>query len=342
VWVRCDSGARALQTGVGVDGQLIERGFTSVSKPQSLVQNSLAAPGGFLERHYFLFRRLHSLTGIIPVGVFLIVHLLTNSSIVWGAINTSKGTDGPSRGAATFQHEVAFIHSLPFLLLIEVFGLWLPIAFHSALGFYYATSGRSNTARYAYQSNWRYSLQRWSGYIGAIFLFYHVATLRWGWTWLPLSSGFNAEAAASTTAIALRGGVETLGWRAVVAAGFYLIGASLLVFHFANGLWTAAITWGLTVSRNAQVRWGYICAGLGVGLMAMAWSAVIGFVLLDPEKAREAERYVDSAAQESPIDADDAGNPARGDTPAAEGGSLRQSDGTPDQNPSQTPATTPR
>lgn len=262
---------------------------------------------GFLERHHFLLRRLHSLTGIIPVGAFLIAHLTTNSSIVWGMLDRGK-SEYAHAGAATFQHEVNFIHSLPFLLLIEIGGLWLPIAFHSLLGLYYAMSGRSNVGRYGYGGNVRYSLQRISGYVGVLFIFYHVATLRWGWR-LPFSSGFNAEAAASTTALALRGGVEQIGAGGVLVGLFYLLGASLLVFHFANGLWTAAITWGLTVSAGAQRRWGYLCTAVGVAMMGMTWAATAGFVLLDVETARAAEAHVQGVKQESPVDADSKGNP---------------------------------
>ncbi|TVQ60120.1 MAG: succinate dehydrogenase [Phycisphaerales bacterium] len=243
---------------------------------------------GFMQRHHFLLRRLHSLTGVMPIGVFLIVHLTTNSSIVWGILNGSRSVPGHA-GAYTFQHEVNFIHSLPALLLIEIFGLWLPIAFHSILGVYYATTGKSNVAHYGYQDNWRYTLQRVSGYVGVLFIFYHVATLRWGWTFLvPGGTKWSAEYAASTMAMALRGGESITVWGIVVSL-FYLLGASLLVFHFANGLWTAAITWGLTISKAAQRRWGYACAGLGAGMMVMAWSAVLGFLTLDPAEARAVE-----------------------------------------------------
>ena len=38
----------------------------------------------FLERHQFLIYRLFSLAGLIPVGAFLAVHLLTNASILAG------------------------------------------------------------------------------------------------------------------------------------------------------------------------------------------------------------------------------------------------------------------
>jgi succinate dehydrogenase/fumarate reductase cytochrome b subunit len=46
----------------------------------------------FLDRHYFLIRRLHSLSGVFPIGVFLFPHLLTNSSIVWGDGSSSLRT----------------------------------------------------------------------------------------------------------------------------------------------------------------------------------------------------------------------------------------------------------
>ena len=259
---------------------------------------------GFMQRHHFLLRRLHSLTGVMPIGVFLILHLTTNSSIVWGLIN---GAGAPGHGGAyTFQHEVNFIHSLPALILIEVFGLWLPIAFHSILGVYYATTGKSNVAHYGYQDNWRYTLQRVSGYLGVLFIFYHVATLRWGWTFLvPGGTKWSADYAASTMAMALRGG-ESITIAGLLVSVFYLVGASLLVFHFANGLWTAAITWGLTISKAAQRRWGYACAGLGAAMMVMAWSAVLGFLTLDPAEARAVEEamlrgaHADVAAPASP------------------------------------------
>jgi len=249
----------------------------------------VADPGSFLNRHYFLLRRLHSLSGILPIGLFLIIHLTTNSSILWGLIDSARHP-GIHPGAATFQHEVNFIHSLPALTLIEIFGLWIPIAFHAILGLFYARAGSRNIAAYPYQANRRYVLQRISGYIGFLFIFYHVATLRWGWTWLiPGGTQWKAEYAASTLAAALQGGHEGVTLPAFLVALFYMLGVSLIVFHFANGLWTAAITWGLTISEHAQRRWGYICSALGLFLMAAAWSALLGFLTLDTSAARNAE-----------------------------------------------------
>ena len=195
---------------------------------------SPVAKQSFLERHYHLLRRLHSLTGVVPIGVFLFPHLTTNSSIVWGEVfNAKKYADfGPgSGGVATFQHEVNFIHNLPALIFIEIFVLWLPIAYHAILGIYFAQSGKTNTDRYSYQANWRYAFQRISGYIGVLFLFMHISSLRWGWEYGGLMPTFDPDNAASSTAIHLQGGIFPY-----FNAIFYLVCVLALVFHFANGL----------------------------------------------------------------------------------------------------------
>lgn len=224
---------------------------------------------------------------MVPIGVFLFPHLTTNSSIVWGEVFNAKkyaefGTGGA--GVATFQHEVNFIHGLPALIFIEIFVLWLPIAYHAILGVYFAQSGKSNTERYSYQANWRYVLQRASGYLGVLFLFMHISSLRWGWTYGGIMPEFLPDNAASSTALHLQGGIFPY-----FNAMFYLVCVLALVFHFANGLWTAAITWGLTISKKAQQRWGVVCTGVGVALAGAGVSAVVGFTALDANKAAEVE-----------------------------------------------------
>mgnify|MGYP001953741614 CR=1 FL=1 len=129
--------------------------------------------GGPLAKHHFLLRRLHSLSGILPVGVFVIMHLLTNSQMIWGQATGEHG-------GSVFQHEVDFIHSLPALEIIEI-TLWLSIGFHAVLGLYYTFTGKQNVKHYAYKDNWRYTLQRITGMIAIFFIFLHIATLRWRW-----------------------------------------------------------------------------------------------------------------------------------------------------------------
>ena len=240
---------------------------------------------GLLAKHYFLLRRLHSLSGIVPIGLFLFPHLFTNSSIMWARWTSPSSTESPvAKGVRTFQEEVDFIHSLPFLTLIEVFGIWLPLAFHAVFGVYFASQAKFNVQRYAYQDNWRYVWQRITGYVAFAFIFVHVSSLRWGWTYGGMFPGFDAHHAASTTAAHFQQG--TLG---LAMAAIYLVSVLAVVFHFANGLWTAGITWGLTISAPAMRRWGQVCASIGVVLAVAGVLAVYGFSTLDIATAKEVE-----------------------------------------------------
>lgn len=220
-----------------------------------------ASSQSFLEKHHFLLRRLHSLSGIVPVGMFTITHLFTNFQLALVGIIPGA-----------FQDEVDFIHKLPALLFVEL-GLWGGIGFHAALGIVYAVGSKPNTKSYPYGDNWRYTLQRTTGYIALIFIFLHIATLRWRWNLFGWYTPFDPHKAVESTAIAL----QHAWWVALL----YLVGALSVVFHWCNGLWTAAITWGLTISVNAQKRWGYVCAGLGVALAIFTLGGIGGALKYD-------------------------------------------------------------
>ncbi|MEZ6105512.1 MAG: hypothetical protein R3B96_05215 [Pirellulaceae bacterium] len=88
-------------------------------------------------RHEFLLRRLHSLSGLIPVGAYMIVHLLTNSLTMMGT--------------APFQNAVYQIHALgPALPLVEWGFIFIPILFHAIFGVVIIFTGRSNVAHHGY------------------------------------------------------------------------------------------------------------------------------------------------------------------------------------------------
>ena len=254
--------------------------------------------------------------------MFLVIHLITNSSIVWGKLGL-RGEEPDASwvegGISYFVKEVQWINTqIPHLFLLEL-TLWGAIAFHAVLGLIYIRTGRANVSRYGYTDNRRYTLQRLTGYIAIFYIFYHIATLRWGWTFLiPPFDGsvkWSHAYAASTMAAALKG--SNTGWSlwGVVVSAFYFIGISASVFHFANGLWTAAITWGLTVSARAQNRWRVVCAAIGVGLMAAAWASLAGFLVTDVTKAKMVEEHSEGAVVlPSPVQ-DGSAEPAPPNTP---------------------------
>ena len=112
-----------------------------------------AAPKGtFLERHEFLLRRLHSLSGVVPVGAYMVIHLLTNASVL--------------DSAAAFQRNVYSIHSFGAVLpVIEWVFIFLPLIFHAVYGVLIVRGAVPNSGTYKYMSNVRYTLQRATGMI---------------------------------------------------------------------------------------------------------------------------------------------------------------------------------
>lgn len=230
----------------------------------------------FLGRHEFLIRRLHSLSGLLPVGAYMVVHLATNASVL--------------AGAGTFQENVNRIHSLgPALPLVEWTFIFLPIIFHAVVGVWIVRSGQPNSGSYAYQSNVRYTLQRVTAWIALVFIFWHVFHMH-GWihsdAWMdniarPIFGGqFDPEYAASSAAVALK---------PLAAKIVYAIGVLSCVYHFANGLWTMGITWGLWVTPAAQRRADYICGAFGLFVAAIGMAALFGFSTVNVPEARAQE-----------------------------------------------------
>jgi succinate dehydrogenase / fumarate reductase, cytochrome b subunit len=239
----------------------------------------VAAPQGtFLERHEFLLRRLHSLSGIVPVGAYMVIHLLTNASVL--------------DGAATFQRRVYAIHSLGIVLpLVEWTFIFLPLIYHAVYGVLITRGALPNSSTYKYTSNVRYTLQRATGMIAFVFIFWHVFHMH-GWIhaeWWekgvaqPLYGAiFRPYNAASTAAEAMQ--------LSLIVPILYAIGVLACVFHLANGIWTFGITWGMWVTPAAQ-RWATTaCLVFGLLLAAVSMGALGGFAFgVDPEEAREVE-----------------------------------------------------
>ena len=232
---------------------------------------------GFFRRHEFLIRRLHSLSGLIPVGAYMIVHLLTNSLTSWGV--------------EPFQTAVYQIHALgPALLFVEWAFIFGPLIFHAVLGVVIIRTGKSNVGHYGYGANWRYTMQRVSGMIAFVFIFAHVFHLH-GWfhadIWMknvvePLGGGqFKPYNATSTLAQAFQ-----VSWFIPI---LYAFGIIACVFHLANGIWTMGITWGVWVNPKAQERAGFACAGLGVLVALFGMVAIVGVQTTDVNEAKKIE-----------------------------------------------------
>jgi succinate dehydrogenase / fumarate reductase cytochrome b subunit len=212
-------------------------------------------------RHYFLFRRLHSLTGLV-FGGYLIVHLLVNATI--------------AQGGVVYQTQVDKIHSLPFLPAIEWAFIYIPIIFHTIYGIWITLTGQPNVIQYRYGKNVLYTLQRASAMVIVVFMLFHVLSLKYGLFHTNLS--FDPQRALPAV-------VRHMHFAWWITWVVYPLGILASCFHLANGFWTAAITWGLTISAEAQKRWGCVCAGLFAVTFVAGMLALVSAARMSPGDA---------------------------------------------------------
>jgi succinate dehydrogenase / fumarate reductase, cytochrome b subunit len=208
-------------------------------------------------RHHFLLRRLHSLTGLVFSG-YLVVHLLINATLI----------EGSRHGMDVYAVQVNKIHELPFLTAVEWLLIYLPILYHTFYGIYITVTGKPNLGHYPYEKNWFYTLQRISAIVIVLFMAFHVFGMK----------GLLGSRLAFSPAYATQSAVYHMQRSWVIPWVIYPLGILASCYHLANGFWTAAITWGLTISAASQKRWGYVCAGLFVLTFACGLIALYALV----------------------------------------------------------------
>lgn len=173
----------------------------------------------------FYIRRLHSICGIVPMGVFLLEHIFTNAEAI----------EGPK----AFNDAIALIGMIPpnLMMIIEVFGLAIPFLFHMLYGLYIVFQSRPNASHYGYARNWQFTLQRCTAVFLFIFLLVHVTDLR------IFTKGGGTPISYSL----LDNLFDNLGWYI-----FYFVGMVAAILHLCNGVTTFCMTWGIAKGPRIQ------------------------------------------------------------------------------------------
>ncbi len=192
----------------------------------------------------FLLRRLHTLAGVVPVGLFLLEHLFTNSMA--------------TNGAAAFNSAAATIESIPFLHFIEFFFIFVPLIYHGVYGLYVAFTSGYNSGQFPWWRNVMFILQRLTGIITFVFIIFHLWTTR-----------FSGKAPTFEMVHQLVSNPAYF-W-------FMLIGTVAATFHFSNGIWSFCVHWGITVGQRAQRVMSYVTMILFIVLAGVGVDALIAF-----------------------------------------------------------------
>lgn len=175
-------------------------------------------------------KRLHSLSGVVPLGAFVVLHVWVTSSI--------------ASSSFAYDRQIGWLHGGWFLGLLEVVLIVVPLAYHALYGVWLSLQPRDPD--HAYDTDLMVSLERASGIVVLVFIAAHLWEFRVQ-TWsnaLPVTSYSSklVEDLSST-----QSGVP---W---IAIG-YLVGIAATCFHLANGMTSFCTTWGYTRTARARRR----------------------------------------------------------------------------------------
>ncbi len=199
----------------------------------------------------FLWRKLHSLLGIVPIGAFLIEHLLSNFEAL--------------KGPAAYAAQVKFLNGLPLVRVLEWVFIFLPILYHACYGLYIWLRGKSNIVYYPWAGNWLYTAQRYTGLLAFAYIGQHVVRQRF----LGVSLPENPGAAFAKVQQELAN-----PWM----LAFYIIAMIAICWHFSYGVWLFAAKWGITPGKVARKRFGYVCVAIGLVLAVIGLAGIYAFV----------------------------------------------------------------
>jgi succinate dehydrogenase / fumarate reductase cytochrome b subunit len=197
----------------------------------------------------FYLRRLHSLTGVLPIGAFLLEHFFTNSFAMFGP--------------EVYNSKVEFFMGLPYIILIEIALIWIPILFHALYGLYIIFSGQVNVFRFGYARNWMYMLQRVTGVTAFCFIIYHVYATRISGLITGEHVSFELVQRSLDNPLIL---------------GFYILGIVSASYHLGNGLFGFLITWGIAIGEKTQRALSICCCVLSLGMTVFGLAALSYFV----------------------------------------------------------------
>src|SRR2546426_955721 len=193
----------------------------------------------------------------MPLGVFLLEHFYTNS----------KALTGP----ADFNNAVRDLQSIPYILFIEIGGIFIPLIYHALYGLVITFEMRPNNLKYPYPRNWFYTIQRVTGIILFFFITFHVLNFRFG-----MVPGLNTISVARHPGQAFD--VVSGEFNLVPIFIVYVVGITATVWHLANGVCLFLVDWGITIGERAQRLTGYACLAIGVFLLAVGINSAVAFI----------------------------------------------------------------
>ena len=196
-------------------------------------------------------RRLHSISGVIPVGAFLAFHLYTNSAAL--------------DGADAYNEASRRLQQFPLAVVFEVLVIGLPLVFHGIYGLFMTATEPPGAAGGTTRHRALAVAQRVTGVVLFAFVLFHL------WT-------------ARLVQIRDHGDLDLFRLMQSALASpairiFYFAGILSATFHLSAGLWSFSRAWGLLRSPRVNAAVALLATGVFLVLSALGLRSLNAFKL---------------------------------------------------------------
>ncbi len=197
-------------------------------------------------------RRLFALSGLVPLGFFLLEHTWANASAL--------------RGQAAYIGTINALARVPLLTLVEVTLVFIPLAYHALYGAWLMREPIPEGAR-PYNHRALAVANRGAAVFALVFIVWHF----WEYRVHAWRYGLSPQAFYSTLVWRL-----SSTWHGLpISAVLYLAGVLSTIFHFALSSWGYGVTSGYFSTKLAKTRAAYACLGLGALLSIVSAATVV-------------------------------------------------------------------
>lgn len=199
-----------------------------------------------------LARRIFSLSGLVPLGAFLLVHVVVNARAI--------------RGEEAFDAAVSGLARVPGVRLVEVVFVFAPLVLHAAVGLWLVATRASLHEPSPYPRPMALAM-RATGVVALAFLAVHLPQMR------TLSPGPRPQGGELSTILAADLSSTWLGVPWIGA--LYLVGAAAVTLHFVAGAWgfLARLPLGESPAARRWIAWA--AAALGLTIFVLFADAVV-------------------------------------------------------------------
>jgi len=255
------------------EGSLRKSGVACPVRPKALLifatmstETASASSATASSHKAWVAKRIHSFVGIVPLGIYVILHLSRNLSALWGP----EAFDTAVR--ATWQKPINYL----WVVLL----VYLPLIYHAAYGILLTLRAeRTSFFKYPNFENLRYVFQRLSalGLLGFLFAHIFLTRVQVSMGWLQ-SADVNPDGQVTFAYFATH--MTDLAKGTVFV---YALGILAAAFHLGNGVSTFCISWGITTGKSAMKKANIVSLLFGILLLGLGYAAITGFFIHDGE-----------------------------------------------------------